>query len=281
MNNHKPFSGQALVLRSIATALLLAACPPDLYAGKPQPGAATDNGVVLITQASAEAGGITNTDAPGFPVTIDRPGHYRLAGDLAVADNSLGAISITAAGVTLDLNGFNVTGPNACTQNADQSVTCSYTSGGNGIMGQTGASDLTVKNGNVTGFGGAGVTSFADHALVEQVRAEQHGGGGIVLSRESTVLHSIASRNGNNGIRLSSGIVTGSTASRNAYQGISGYENLLVIDSQSVRNQYWGVWVDPNGTGGIKGSLLNGNGSSGCGAHIVSLGDNVCNGILY
>jgi len=41
----------------------------------------------LIDQSAALAGGITPSDAPGFPITIDTPGSYRLVGNLDVIDN--------------------------------------------------------------------------------------------------------------------------------------------------------------------------------------------------
>jgi hypothetical protein len=73
------------------------------------------DGVKLITQSRAIAGGVTPNDAPGFPVTISRRGSYRLASNLSVESSNVHAIQITSprGDVTIDLNGFTITGPGA------------------------------------------------------------------------------------------------------------------------------------------------------------------------
>src|SRR2546421_5801594 len=73
------------------------------------------DGVVLINQNAALAGNVTPGDAPGFPVTISVSGSYRLSGNLVVPDANTTAVEITAADVTIDLNGFSVIGPTVCT----------------------------------------------------------------------------------------------------------------------------------------------------------------------
>ena len=45
------------------------------------PAGAVD-GVIEINQAKALAGGVTPSDTPGFPVSIDTAGSYRLTGNL-------------------------------------------------------------------------------------------------------------------------------------------------------------------------------------------------------
>jgi hypothetical protein len=81
--------------RRVLHVCMLAAIPSSLYGV---------DGVVLIDQSHALAGGITPDDAPGFPVTISQPGSYRLSGNLTVP-NSNTAIQITADSVILDMNG--------------------------------------------------------------------------------------------------------------------------------------------------------------------------------
>ena len=73
------------------------------------------DGVSEINQARALAGGVTPGDVPGFPVTIDASGSYRLTGDLTAPDLDTTAIGVTADDVTIDLNGFAIIGPNDCT----------------------------------------------------------------------------------------------------------------------------------------------------------------------
>src|SRR5512141_598037 len=69
------------------------------------------SGVILIDQQHAQVGGIGPGDASGFPVTITQSGSYKLASNLTVASSTANAISIQADNVTLDLNGFSLTGP--------------------------------------------------------------------------------------------------------------------------------------------------------------------------
>ncbi|MEZ4352198.1 MAG: hypothetical protein R3F16_00865 [Myxococcota bacterium] len=68
------------------------------------------DGVIEINQTTALAGGVTSSDEPGFPVTLDAPGSYRLTGNLDVPNGTDG-IEILASSVTLDLGGFRIAGP--------------------------------------------------------------------------------------------------------------------------------------------------------------------------
>src|SRR5947207_5818225 len=108
--------------RWLAPALLLAGLSCNMYAV---------DGVILIDQNRALAGGVTPGDAPGFPVTISVAGSYRLSGNLTVPDANTTAISITAKNVTIDLNGFSIIGPTVCT--GIPVTSCSPTGSGVGI----------------------------------------------------------------------------------------------------------------------------------------------------
>ena len=93
-------------------------------------------GVVLITQAKALAGDVTPGDAPGFPVSITRPGSYRLTSNLR-SPSSL-AIEIAADNVSLNLNGFSIIGPNVFPS-------------GEAIVGDS-RKHVRIYNGSVVGF---------------------------------------------------------------------------------------------------------------------------------
>ena len=69
------------------------------------------DGVILLDQNKAMAGGVTPGDAPGFPITFTQPGSYRLSSNLTVPSGVSAAIQINADGVTIDLNGFTIKGP--------------------------------------------------------------------------------------------------------------------------------------------------------------------------
>src|SRR5262245_22068895 len=130
--------------------------------GLPLSSAAVD-GVIEINEASALAGGITSSDTPGYPVTIDAAGSYRLTGNLTVSDPSAGGIVATVEDVTLDLNGFTLLGPGSGT--------------GDGVS----ATDrLTVLNGTIRQFGGMGISANAQ-CRVEGVRLAGNGSGGALL----------------------------------------------------------------------------------------------------
>jgi hypothetical protein len=199
-------------LRRIAWITALAAIPNGLYAV---------DGVDLIDQRSAARGQVTPGDAPGFPVTISRPGSYRLSGNLTVPDMLTTAIEITADNVTLDLNGFTIRGPNVCTPNP---TTCHHTGGGGvgvhagsfspGVVAPDG---VKVMNGSVRGMGGHGVRLMGGGTSVQNVHASENGGPGIVVG-EGSVIDSFAMVNGGSGII--GAIVRGNIAAHNRSAGI-------------------------------------------------------------
>lgn len=182
------------------------------------------DGVVEINQTRAEAGGVTPGDTPGFPVTIDTPGSYRLTSNLdvrgtAVPENTTG-IEVTAVGVTIDLNGFAILGPVTCTANNAYPTTlsCSPTGGsGTGIAGLdlTGATfqSTRVRNGSIVGMGGPGVIALE----VADLSVHSSGGIGIVANK---VADSMAFRNGLTGINASH--VVDSVVFENGEHGVSG-----------------------------------------------------------
>jgi hypothetical protein len=76
-----------------------------------------------IDQASVKADG-------GFPYKITKPGSYKLTSNLVVPAGVDG-IDILSQDVTLDLNGFSITGPVVCT--GDDPATCPSATTGIGI----------------------------------------------------------------------------------------------------------------------------------------------------
>ena len=178
---------------------------------------ATD-GVTLIDQKAALAGRVTALDMPGFPVSISQSGSYRLAGNLNVPDASTTVIEITADNVTLDLNGFTISGPNVCTPNPTR---CTY-SGGSGIgivavgpPGVVSPANVRVLNGIVRGMGGHGIRMMGDNTLVQNVVSVSNGGPGIVVG-EGSVIDSVAKLN-ESGAAIVGLIVRGCTSANNAF----------------------------------------------------------------
>ena len=167
------------------------------------------DGVVEINQARAMAGGITPTDGPGFPITLGESGSYRLTGDLTVAAGVQG-IYIEADNVTLDLNGFTVTG------------------GGGAIadgIGILAVKNVEIRNGTVRGFSRYGVFGglFVTFARVIGVRATANGNSGIEIQGQGQLVDGCtAFANGSSGIRVGDGsLITNSVARGNSSFGLS------------------------------------------------------------
>jgi hypothetical protein len=154
-------------LAAVALASVLLAAP-----------AAAADGEVLINQAKANAGGVTPGDEPGYPITISRPGKYKLTSTLRVPPNTHG-IDIASDDVTIDFNGFTMGG------------------GGLALSGinASGQSSVAVMNGTIVAFTLSGVSRLGDRALIENMRILGNGFGGLLLGHHSRVSRSIVSGN--------------------------------------------------------------------------------------
>jgi hypothetical protein len=163
-------------------------------------GAATNafavDGIVLIDQARALAGNVTPGDGPGFPVTISRPGSYRLASNLNVPADAAGLI-LFASGVTIDLNGFQIAGSSA---------------DGTGISALHARQAIVVRNGSVTGFG-RGIDLRGLASDVRDITAFGNAAAGIVVGSGAIVS---GNRVFNNAIGIEAG--TSSVVSNNIVQ---------------------------------------------------------------
>ena len=253
-----------------------------LLAGLGTPTWAVD-GVVLIDQATAIAGGVTPGDAPGFPVTIGAPGSYRLAGNLTVPDANTNAVEISSDHVTLDLNGFAILGPTDCAGG----FPCANRGIGRGIFSLNAAMNITVRNGTVQGMGERGIFLTGDSNIVEYIHARSNGAHGIVVLRSqhragSIVRHNIAELNGENGIVVAQGLVTYNVADFNRF-GIVAL-NGAVSHNVATRNIVTGLTLltdiggEPSSGGSFIGNVATGSGqndlfvSSGW----LNLGQNLC-----
>ncbi len=187
------------------------------------------DGVTLINQAKALAGGVTPGDAPGFPVTISQPGSYRLMGNLTVPDGNTTAIVITHPRVTLDLNGFAIQGP-VVSSGPGSALTCAGSSAdwysGAGVVVQLPthtAGAVAVGNGTIAGLGGIGAISIdPSHTLrqalvVRDLRVAGNGRGGLYGVAE--VRDTVAEYNCGHGLYFSPA-VRDSTARYNTGAGV-------------------------------------------------------------
>jgi hypothetical protein len=203
------------------------------------------DGVLEINQTCAINTGCFSGDTPGFPVTISSSGSYRLTSNLTTVLDNTDAISGTApnpAGdVTIDLNGFAVTGTGA-TSNA---VGVRFAEGNN----------WEVRNGTIREFFhgfSTGPGASEGHRLVS-LRVVDNVKDGIRLNlhRDSTVEGCTVARNGFNGVIMAQGgSAIGNVVASNGNIGMSlasgvGYAN-NVVDNNSVGTVSGGVEMGAN-----------------------------------
>jgi hypothetical protein len=225
------------------------------------------DGVLEINDARAQTGSLTPGDSPGYPVTIDRAGSYRLTGDLFVSGTNTTVVEITADDVTLDLNGFSIRCLFLFTP-------CAGNGTGVGVNG-SGMKNVTIVNGTVRDMASAGI-SLGRNARVEGIRAIDNGGVGILTQESSLIKDSLASNNGGDGITLvGSSLVVGSVASGNTNDGIeanAGHCNL--IDNIVVHNG--GAGLRFTGRGGYRGNTIVSNQGGTVVGLATELGPNLC-----
>ncbi|MBY6204239.1 right-handed parallel beta-helix repeat-containing protein [Halomonas denitrificans] len=207
------------------------------------------DGVREINQACALAGCFPG-DSPGFPVTINLSGSFRLTSDLDVRGLSTPqnrtAIDIGNVGgspaldVTIDMNGFAILGPVSCTGNPVTS--CSPAGGtGDGINTNSNSNaHVRIHNGMIRGMGRSAI-SCANNCRVSDVSAEQNGGTGFAdPNGDSLYMRCVARRNGSNGFFVK-GIVRDSIAVGNANYGLFTNPDSQIISSQVIDNGGNGV----------------------------------------
>jgi parallel beta-helix repeat protein len=173
---------------SIAAAALLAA--PAVHAV---------DGVIEINDTSIIAAG-------GYPFAITTPGSYVLTGNLAPPGS--GALVVTVADVVIDLNGFAINGAGAA---------------GAGI---TAGAGTTVRNGSITGFGGAGIIGAGDLKLFE-TRITGNGAG-VVGPINCLIVKNVISSNAGVGVDARNCKIENNVISDNGDSGIMGATNLIV-----------------------------------------------------
>lgn len=205
------------------------------------------DGQILINQATVIASG-------GFPYKITQPGSYKLSGNLVVPTTFVNGIQILSSYVTLDLNGFKISGPVTCSGFSGAGLSCSSADN----VGITSTfdphrpnSDVTVRDGFVTGFD-AGVVLAGTYNLIEEVHSSDNSSYGIILNT-GIVRRSIAAQNGVNGMIANNATVVDNALHDNGAIGLSG-----------DRITYGG------------NSLGNNAGGSVSVTHSVSHGNNIC-----
>jgi len=197
-------------------------------------------GLALLSGAARRADATAPVDVSECGPIV-KPGAYRLVRDLSSAGDCL---VIKADRVMIDLAGFRIIGKGK----------------GRAISGD--ASEVSIQNGTVTGFGDG--IALRGQALIERVRVAGNVQRGIAVTEMAVVKDSSVSQNGE-GIRvgahsvlmgntvsdnLESGIISnrvstiiGNTVSGNGLSGVAALADSTVIDNVVSRNAGYGLGV--------------------------------------
>jgi hypothetical protein len=214
---------------------------------------------------------INATNTPGgvdslFRIT--RAGSYYLTGNVTGVNGKHG-ILIASNGVTIDLNGFELDGD------------AGTTAGFDGVrVDVAGRSNITIRNGTVRGWSGAGV-NFAPFSpvniVVTDVQALNNGGDGIAVGASSRVSGCTSSSNTGDGIQTAFNcVVTECIVSSNGQDGLNGNVTNLVSRCAAYLNGVDGISAGINSTvtdcvsydNADEGFVIGSGGSiTGCTAH--------------
>jgi parallel beta-helix repeat protein len=189
------------------------------------------DGVVLIDQKGATTGNITPGDEAGFPITISHSGSYRLTGNLTVPAHTNGIV-IAANEVTIDLNGFRLTGGGEAHGITDERVA---------------RRTIVIRNGTISNFVVGAAIELSSHQVeIEQIRAFNTAFGIRIRGSKGAVLRGNNVYNNNVGLLVETqgAIVTGNTASDNNAAGIQVNGAFALVTGNSVfSNNAWGLSV--------------------------------------
>jgi hypothetical protein len=255
-------------LKSIVAAGLLAL----MVAGAAAPRADAFDGVIPINLSKVIASG-------GFPYKITVPGSYRLTGNLAATGTADAIDVLTAAPVTIDLNGFMISG----------------VIGTNlfGINDAAGA--LIVRNGVIKGFN-IDVLASAGPLLAEDLILENSftalstasdsvivratftssstaiGGNSNAVVSECSMNITTFGVEGNSLVAVNNNVLTGDSGF-GTVQGLAAFQNHVGANSANpvlgVADNFGGAWGR---------NVITPPGVRPCAEGPVSLGDNVCRG---
>jgi hypothetical protein len=266
------------------------------------------DGVIEINHAKTLAGGVNDGDDPGYPVTINTGGSYRLTSDLIIPDENTIGIILGASHISLDLNGFSIVGPNTCT-GTGSAISCTFDQGSPGI--RLDGANLTIKNGTIRSTAGDGLGQFGNigptvlesltvtgsgaiggdfqTAENDQIRISncnfiRNNGQGILLGGDGAqVTHSNISHNKHNGISMGGrgNLVSNSSFAENGSSGIEmvmGSAGNLILTNLFFDNGLYGVHL--NGAMAYGGNQYDGNVSGALGGIGPGIGisTNICNG---
>lgn len=231
------------------------------------------DGVIEINGASAESGGVTPGDTPGYPVTLSKSGSYRLTGDLVSSSQAVPVITITTDRVSLDLAGFTV---GACL-GAGLCAT-----GNASAIAASGVSNLRIHDGVVQGSGGACIFA-GGHAVLDDLRVTDCGGNGISAGSYSRVVGVSVSDVDDIGVSLQIGsVLQDSVVSSSGSYGVVVYFNALLVDTVIADNEgaIAASGISGASSGGYRGCVITRNAGAeevqSISPALLDLGGNIC-----
>jgi hypothetical protein len=216
-------------------------------------------GAVLLSGAAVWAqgdfyviagAGRVGTKISSLPYTISNPGFYFLGGDLTSSGNG---ITVDADNVTIDLMGYNLTGPGKA-------------SGGNVGIDINSHNNIEIRNGTVQNFGSHGVASTTNRKQhrAMNLRVANNGGTGInfYLCHSCQVKNCTVTENGLTGIWGGyENLIEGNTVYLNGSVGIATDWGALVTGNNSSKNLGHGIHTSI--AANIKGNTCYDNGGDG------------------
>ena len=187
-------------------------------------------------------------------------------------------IVISVPNVTLDLNGYMVSGPMTCPDMQPAGAMCSmgYASSAQGI--QIVAGDATVRNGTVRGFQSSGISVQEGGNSFVDLRLEHNAYGifGSGLHKQSFVTRVSAERHMSNGIFLDGAVISSSAARGNGNDGFYVLGMSSITDSVSFKNR--GTGFTTNGPILLRGNNAAQNTALPFWGNGTSVGGNLANG---
>ncbi|MBL0870390.1 MAG: hypothetical protein IBJ18_07440 [Phycisphaerales bacterium] len=204
----------------------LVSCSTILHAGPLSPPlgpvASTSKPLSEIEPRIAVSADNTPGDA-GSSFIISQPGSYYLVGNITGVISKNG-ISIITSNVTLDLNGFTLTGvPNSF----------------RGINVANNINNIVIKNGNVTAWGTGGIATNGGgfSGAIEGIHADANTGNGITVNNAMVVRNCSATNNTGTGIDCySASAIVDCTAAKNGVHGISVTAGATITNCSATQN---------------------------------------------
>ncbi len=184
-------------------------------------------------------------------------GSYFLTRDLTLFFPTNNAIAVNANDVTLDLNGFSVTGVGTGTWS--------------GIITQDGTDRITIENGTVQGWTDGIAAGGSDEVRVQNVTAQLNKAQGVAVGSGSTLSHVMAVGNVGDGILVSDphskyegGLIEDSVATRNLYGIIVEANNVTITRNVIDSNSVTGIDIEVGAFGYVTDNTVQGTDSESC-----------------